>query len=166
MDDEMIQTNQIGSATVDETAKYQTKPDFEDEESDVSKTQPLSAKDWQDIYSGEQTPEDSEQTVYELADEQTGQAEPEQTPEFISDEDDFEESNEQISVETDFDSTDEQIYIDSETESIDEQESDKQSSEVKLEEDYGLQPDDIDHFYKEPDYEDEADNLESQNLRG
>ncbi|CAN5796772.1 hypothetical protein BH20ACI4_BH20ACI4_01150 [soil metagenome] len=165
MDDEIIQTNQVVSSTVDETAKYQTQPDFQDdEEADVSKTQPLNAKDWQDIYSAEQSPEDSAETVYELADEQAGQPETEKTPELTSDEVDFDESNERISVETDFESKDEYIYVDSAPETIAEQESDGQNSVAALEEDSGLQPDDIDHFYKEPGYEEEEENVETQNF--
>ena len=45
MDDEMIQTNQIGSIPADETAKYQTSVNFQnDEPDDTAKTQPLARK--------------------------------------------------------------------------------------------------------------------------
>ena len=72
MDDEMIQTNQIGSIPADETAKYQTSDNFHnDEPDDDGKTRPLSENDFEYIYPTEQTSESPVQTVYELAEEQS-----------------------------------------------------------------------------------------------
>ena len=67
LDDEMIQTSQVGSIPADETTKYSSAPVYQADE-DVSKTQPLSADDWREMYP-EQSAETEEETVYELAGE-------------------------------------------------------------------------------------------------
>ena len=76
MDDEMIHTNQISSVPVDETAKFETQPVVRNSEAaDVSKTQALSQNDWQQIYPTEENAENSQQTVYELAEDQAENSE-------------------------------------------------------------------------------------------
>lgn len=166
MDDEMIQTNQVGNQELDETAKYQTNP--ENEQEDISKTQPLSERDWQDIYSTQQNPDDSAQTVYELPDEQMPLQEEEtnETPEYVSEEGRFEDPVEQTPAETDYESSEERIYVDTSSENVEDFDVEEQSAEAETEEEFGLQPDDIDHFYKEPDYdeEEEKETAERQNF--
>ena len=86
MDDEMIQTNQIGSIPADETAKYQTSVNFQNDEAGRRCKNPAFERErLEEIYPSEQTSESPVQTVYELAEEQ---AEPEtvdeQTEDFAS----------------------------------------------------------------------------------
>lgn len=136
MDDEMIQTDQVGSLVADETPKYISQTDVQTpEEEDASKTQPLSENDWQDIYSTDQGAENSPPTVYELEDEPSPQ------PQV------FEHSDEIGSEEASVETTGEQI------------------SETNEENGFGVQPDDIDYFYQEPDYQ-EAEPENVQEISG
>ncbi len=155
MDDEMIHTNQVSSVPVDETVKFETQHSVQHPEvEDVSKTQPLSRNDWQEIYPAAVNAENSEQTVYELADDQNENSEIAAA--------DFEEPEEQSSVETVFETADEQISENSGVEAFENNVPNEETTETKNEEDFGLQPDDIDHFYKEPDYDEAEDEIEIQ----
>lgn len=154
LDDEMIQTNQVGSVPVDETAKYLTPNNQFDEDDGIGKTQPLSAKDWQDIYSQEKKSEETNQTVYELADEPdepVAVEEPEDEQNFTAPEEIISEPEE----ERGFAFVGEQIVEEPIAESYDIQNLDEHYSENAAENEFGIQPDDIDHFYREPDYDDE-----------
>ena len=51
----------------------------------------------------------------------------------------------------------EQVSENSDVEESENNVSNEEIMKTKNEEDFGLQPDDIDHFYKEPDYEEEED---------
>ena len=159
MDDEMIQTSQIGSIPADETVKYQTSVNFQnDEPDDDAKTQPLSAKDFEDIYPFKQTSENPVQTVYELAEEPAEpEIEDEQTEDFASEEISFEESDNQFSEVEDFQTTSEEFSADTQPKSFENQDSEEIKQELQMDEDFGIQPDDIDHFYKEPNYEDDEE---------
>lgn len=154
MDDEMIQTNRIAGQTVDETAKFQSKTVFHFEENENSEANSQDVFERHDDYSDEQKIETSGQTVYELADDQAAERSIVETEDFAAD--DFQDSDDQFTNESDFDSEEEQVSVETNFESG------EQFSEVKAEEDFGIQPDDIDHFYKEPDYEDDEDSLETQ----
>ena len=102
------------------------------------------------------------QTVYELAGEQ---AEPEtmdeKTEDFAAEakieDQGFEESDNQFSKEEDFQPTSEEFSADTQPESFENRDSEEIKPELQMDEDFGLQPDDIDHFYKEPDYEDDEE---------
>lgn len=159
MDDEMIQTKQVAEQTIDETVKFQTQDGVREEESEFEATPPQSTGDLQDVYSIEQRIETSEQTVYELAEEQNSMPEVIETEDFAAD--DFQESGEQFSDEADVRSEDERVSVETSLETGEERESDEQLSEAKAEEDFGIQPDDIDHFYNEPDY---VESLETQDF--
>lgn len=159
MDDEMIQTNQIGSIPADETVKYQTPISFQhDEPDDAGKTPPLSEQNFDNIYSSEDTSQSQVQTVYELAGEQPeaeivdGQAE-----KFASEEIGVEEFNNQYSKAEDFQPTGEEFSAHTNPQSFENQESEEIEPELQSDEDVGIQPDDIDHFYKEPDYADDEE---------
>ena len=161
MDDEMIQTSQIGSIPADETAKYQTSINFQNDEPDeVAKTQPLSENDFEYIYPNEQNSESQVQTVYELAEEQPESA-IEQTEDFASEvkieDQNVEESVSQFSKEEDFQPESEEFSADTNPESFENQEPEEIKSEFQTDDDFGIQPDDIDHFYKEPDYDDDEE---------
>ncbi|MEO6589740.1 MAG: response regulator [Pyrinomonadaceae bacterium] len=155
MDDEMIQTNQIGSIPADETAKFETQQSFQNTHSeDTSKTQPLSQNDFQEINPSEQKTEESEQTVYELAEEHTENPENAETG--------FIESEAVISNAPDSITADEKKSEDSDFETVENNDLYEKITETKNEEDFGLQPDDIDHFYKEQDYQEEENDIEIQ----
>lgn len=148
MDDEMIHTNQVSSVPVDETAKFETHPSVQNsEDEDISKTQPLSRDDWQEIYPTAENAENSEHTVYELADDQTENSEIAETV--------FEEPQQQSSKRSAYETADEQVSENSGVEAVQNFDSKEEITGTKNEEDFGLQPDDIDHFYQEPDYEEE-----------
>lgn len=156
MDDEMIQTNQVGSLPVDETAKFLTpnNQQFEEDEDRVGRTQPLSAKDWQDIYSQEKKSEETSRTVYELADEPDEPVAVEE-PEEIQDLTAPEEIIFEPEDERGFAFVGEPVVEEPVSESYDIQNLDEHYSENSAETEFGIQPDDIDHFYREPDYDDE-----------
>lgn len=160
MDDEMILTNHIAGRTVDETAKFQTKTDFRDKVSGASE-ETQTVDDWQNDYSSEQSPGTSKQTVYEIADEQTAGQFNEETEDFAAN--DFQVSDEPASDEADIVS---EAGLDSVVTNFETEEAlefNERVSEIKAEEELGIQPDDIDHFYKEPDYDDE-DLLETEDF--
>lgn len=158
MDDEMIQTNQIGSIPADETAKYLTpnNPQFEGDDDGAGRTQPLSAKDWQDIYSQEKRAEESSRTVYELADEPdefvaVEERKEEQQQNFAEPEKDVFEPQEEHS----FSYAAEKPAEEPISESYEVHDFSEHYAENSKENELGIQPDDIDHFYREPDYDDE-----------
>lgn len=157
MDDEMIQTSQVGSIPADETSKYLTpnNQQFDEDDDSAGKTQPLSAKDWQDIYSQEKKSEESNQTVYELADEPdetvTAVEEEHEEQNFVSPEEIVSEPEE----ERGFAFVGEQAVEEPVAESYEVQNLDENYSENADDGEFGIQPDDIDHFYREPDYDDE-----------
>lgn len=159
MDDEMIQTSQVGSVPVDETAKYLTPNNQFDDDDGAGKTQPLSAKDWQDIYSQEKKSEESNQTVYELADEPDEIAaaeEPEEEQNFFAPPEPIAEPEE----ERGFALVGEQAVEEPIAESYEVQNLDEHYPENAEENEFGIQPDDIDHFYREPDYDDDDEAIE------
>ena len=156
MDDEMIQTSQVGSIPADETAKFLTPNNrqFDQYDDSAGRTQPLSAKDWQDIYSQEKKSEESNQTIYELADEPDEPAAVEEQQE----EQNFTAPEETISEPEDergFAFVNQQTFEEPVAESYEVQNLDEHYSEASEENEFGIQPDDIDHFYKEPDYDDD-----------
>jgi CheY-like chemotaxis protein len=154
MDNEMIQTNQVGSVPMDETAKYLTPNNQFDEDDGLGKTQPLSAKDWQDIYSQEKKSEETNQTIYELADEPdepVAVEEPEEEQNVTAPEEIISEPEE----ERGFAFVGEKTVEEPIAEAYDIQNLDEHYAENAVENDFGIQPDDIDHFYREPDYDDE-----------
>lgn len=158
MDDEMIQTSQVGSIPADETSKYLTpnNQQFDDDDDGAGKTQPLSAKDWQDIYSQEKQTEESNQTVYELADEPDEPVAVEEQPEeqsFVSPQETISEPEE----ERGFAFANEQAFEETVSESYEVQNLDEHYPENADDGEFGIQPDDIDHFYREPDYDDDDD---------
>lgn len=159
MDDEMIQTSQVGSVPVDETAKYVTPDNSQFEEPDnVSKTQPLSAKDLQYIYSQEKSAEDSSQIADEPIDEpdEPAAVEPETTESFAAEETNFENTDERG-----FNFVDQQTVEETATPLYEADDLNKDYSEVADDNDFGTQPDDIGHFYREPDYADEVETIET-----
>lgn len=160
MDDEMIQTSQVGSIPVDETAKYVTTDNYqiETDAENVSKTQPLSAKDLQDIYASEKSAAEPNQDVYEIADEpdEAAAVEPEKTENLASEENYFEHPDERG-----FNFADQQTVEETATPLYEADEFDKNYSVDAEENDFGKQPDDIDHFYREPDYADEDETVET-----
>lgn len=159
MDDEMIQTNQVGSIPADETSKYLTPNNQQFDDDSAGKTQPLSAKDWQDIYSQEKQTEESNQTVYELADEPDEPVAVEEQPEEQS----FVSPPETISApeeERGFAFAKEQTFEETVSESYEVQNLDEHYSENADDGEFGIQPDDIDHFYREPDYDDDDETVE------
>lgn len=154
LDDEMIQTSQVGSVPADETAKFLTPNNrqFDEYDDSAGRTQPLSAKDWQDIYSQEKKSEESNQTIYELADEPDEPVAVEEQQE----EQNFTAPEETVSEPEDergFAFVNQQTFEEPVAESYEVQNLDEHYSEN--ENDFGIQPDDIDHFYREPDYADE-----------
>ncbi len=165
MDDEMIQTSQIGSLPADETVKYQTPVSLQNKTDDF-KTQPLSDSDWREIYSAEQDEDVSEtktQTIYELADAEqespTDYEQTKQTEDFMTVGSDFAETNE-IYDEPSNQPTTEKFSYEANAVSFEDKQSDRSfseyssamdSTENQIDDEFGRQPDDIEYFYKEPD---------------
>jgi CheY-like chemotaxis protein len=147
MDDEMIQTSQVSSLPADETAKFSARHDAPvEEEPDPAKTQRFTQQDWQDIYpapqdvtaaQAEQNPEEAAPTVYGLEDDAPQPEPAEETREFAPEETPVEEP---VPVEEPLESNFEAV---------------EREDSTAAQDDFGIQPDDIDHFYKEPDYEEE-----------
>ena len=164
MDDEMIQTSHIGSIPADETAKYQSTVNFQnDEPDDTEQIQPLSAKDFDEIDSSEPITESPAPTVYDLVEEHSEtEIADEHTEDFASEakieDPGFEDSdNQYLDSEENFSTTSEDFSADPQPESFENRDSEEIKPERQMDEDFGLQPDDIDHFYKEPDYEDDEE---------
>lgn len=163
LDDEMIQTSQVGSVPADETAKFVTPNNrqFDDYDDSAGRTQPLSAKDWQDIYSQDKKAEETNQTIYELADEPDEPVAVEEKQEeqnFTAPEVTVSEPEATISEpeeERGFAFVNHPTFEEPVSEAYEVQNLDEHYSENSSENDFGIQPDDIDHFYREPDYDDE-----------